>query len=326
LHLTLRQIGYFVAIVDAGTMSRAAERLHVAPTALSLQMRAMEDHFGVKLLDRHSRGIRPNAAGRAFYQRCRAILALVEATEREIGALPSPARVVHFGVPPGYAGGIGVDAVLDVGRRVPGVRLLVFEDWSSNLVDKLVAADLDIALVRGSQPSWPADDLTAIPVLDEDLVFATSVAQEVPGGRVSLAQAFSLGLVMYGPGGVASAEVARAALAAGLSFSVSHQVESLDIMRQIVSRGEAAAITPYASVAEEVRRGEIVAHAISDPAISLRSSLVARNDLMAEAARSGLVAFLTDTVVAHRLDLGPYCRILLDGHAYVPGAAVAAPR
>lgn len=315
MHLTLRQISYFVSIVDAGTMSRAAGTLHIAPTALSLQMRAMEDHFGVSLLERHSRGIRPTAAGRTFYERCRSILALVDETERAIGAVAPPQQVMRLGVPPGYASGIGTDAVLGVARRVPELRLLVFEDWSSNLVQRLCSADLDIALVRGNQPDWPAAGLTALPVLDEDLVFATAAAAARPGGQVTLAQALSVGLVMYGPGGVASVEVARAAQAAGLAVTVSHQVESLDIMRHIVSRGEGAAITPFASVADEVRRGEIAAHEIVGEGISLRSSLVARSDLFARARRSGLIDFLTDTVVAHRLDLGPHCRILLGAEA-----------
>jgi LysR family nitrogen assimilation transcriptional regulator len=65
----LRQLKYFVAIVEAGNMTRAAEQLHVAQTALGMQIRQLEEGLGVALLIRHSRGVEPTKAGRLLHAR-----------------------------------------------------------------------------------------------------------------------------------------------------------------------------------------------------------------------------------------------------------------
>jgi DNA-binding transcriptional LysR family regulator len=61
--MNLRQLKYFVTVVEAGNMTRAAEQLHVAQTALGMQIRQMEEDLGVALLVRHSRGVEPTKAG-----------------------------------------------------------------------------------------------------------------------------------------------------------------------------------------------------------------------------------------------------------------------
>ena len=61
--MNLRQLKYFVGVVEAGNMTRAAEQLHVAQTALGMQIRQLEEDLGVALLVRHSRGVEPTKAG-----------------------------------------------------------------------------------------------------------------------------------------------------------------------------------------------------------------------------------------------------------------------
>ena len=70
--MNLRQLRYFVSVVEAGNMTRAAEQLHVAQTALGMQIRQIEEDLGVALLVRHSRGVEPTKAGRQPAARPRA--------------------------------------------------------------------------------------------------------------------------------------------------------------------------------------------------------------------------------------------------------------
>src|SRR5437899_12476507 len=82
--LGLRQIRYFIAIADAGVLSRAAETLNVAQSALSHHVAALETDLGVKLLERRPRGIALTAAGRRLYEHASAVLsALGKAEEGE---------------------------------------------------------------------------------------------------------------------------------------------------------------------------------------------------------------------------------------------------
>lgn len=60
--MNLRQLQYFSAICETQNMSRAAERMNVAQTAIGLQMRNLEEELGVTLIERHSRGVRATVA------------------------------------------------------------------------------------------------------------------------------------------------------------------------------------------------------------------------------------------------------------------------
>ncbi|MFN3938519.1 MAG: LysR substrate-binding domain-containing protein [Gemmobacter sp.] len=75
--LTLRQLGYFVALAEEGHFGRAAERVHVTQPALSMQIRDMEDRLGVALVDRLPRAVRLTPMGRAVEARARRILSEV---------------------------------------------------------------------------------------------------------------------------------------------------------------------------------------------------------------------------------------------------------
>ncbi len=67
--MNLRQLRYFCEIVEAGSAAAAATRLHVAPTALSMQLGQLEDQLGGELFDRSRRPMELTALGRYFGKR-----------------------------------------------------------------------------------------------------------------------------------------------------------------------------------------------------------------------------------------------------------------
>ncbi|HFK2298854.1 TPA: LysR family transcriptional regulator, partial [Pseudomonas aeruginosa] len=80
--ISLRQLHYFVEIVESGGFSRAAERLFVAQSALSRQVRELEDSIGTPLLRRGPRQVELTPAGRAFLPRAQRLLGDLEAARR----------------------------------------------------------------------------------------------------------------------------------------------------------------------------------------------------------------------------------------------------
>src|SRR5882724_6910743 len=79
--MELRHLRYFVAIAEERSFTRAAERLWIAQPGLSSQIRRLESELGVKLFERHTRGVDVTAAGEVFLQRARAVLAAADAAE-----------------------------------------------------------------------------------------------------------------------------------------------------------------------------------------------------------------------------------------------------
>src|SRR5688500_18703570 len=76
--MELRQLAYFVAVVDEAHFTRAAERLHIAQPAVSQQIRRLEEELGERLLHRDRRTVTLTAAGEALLPHARAALAQVE--------------------------------------------------------------------------------------------------------------------------------------------------------------------------------------------------------------------------------------------------------
>lgn len=113
--MNLRQLKYFVSVVEAGNMTRAAEQLHVAQTALGMQIRQIEEDLGIELLVRHSRGIEPTKAGSLLHTRALAILKLVEETRKEVATCDrEESETIRLGITPALMMIAGSEIILTV--------------------------------------------------------------------------------------------------------------------------------------------------------------------------------------------------------------------
>jgi LysR family nitrogen assimilation transcriptional regulator len=306
--LTLRQLNYFVAVVDAANMSGAARLLNVAPTALSLQVKAMEEALGVRLLDRHSRGVRPTESGSTLYERALAILALVEETERAIRpSRPFEGQVLRLGMPPAVARTIGVDAVLGAATRFGGLSMQVTEAWSADLMDKLRSGGLHFVIGYGVEA---AEGIEAVQFLEERFLLVGTPERVGLGGPVTLDSALDSELIFYGDRAVAWATVAEAATQSGRDPPQKREVEAIDIWRSMLCRGVALAITPFGAVAEECQRGELAVREIHRPRLLRRLGLAGQSEMFATARKIGLVGFLANLTVEAHLALGAYYRTI----------------
>jgi DNA-binding transcriptional LysR family regulator len=79
--MELRHLRYFVAVAEERSFTRAAERLWVAQPGLSTQIRRLETELGVRLFDRHTRGVDLTDAGRLLLERARVVLAAADTAQ-----------------------------------------------------------------------------------------------------------------------------------------------------------------------------------------------------------------------------------------------------
>ena len=152
--MELRHLRYFVAIAEERGFTRAAERLWVAQPGLSQQMRSLERELGVKLLERHPRGVSLTAAGEVFLERARVALAatdLAAATGRELqaGVIGS----VRLGVAGGPAWPGTSKLLQSFGRERSGVELSVLQGYTGALWRDLRDGRLDALLTPSGTAS-----------------------------------------------------------------------------------------------------------------------------------------------------------------------------
>lgn len=262
--MNLRQLKYFVSVVEAGNMTRAAEQLHVAQTALGMQIRQIEEDLGVPLLVRHSRGVEPTKAGSLLYARAVAILNLVEETRKEVsGCEQQQGEMIRLGITPALMLAAGTELALTVRERLPRVFLSMVEAMSHVLVETLARGEVDFILCY-DVPDSP--QISRIAFLQDDLVLVT-----LPGPNknapIALADALKQDLAMPEQGDTIRAVVARTAQDLGLELKVTHEVRSVSAMKSLVGRGAAASILPFFSVIDEVNAGTLGARPITMPPI-----------------------------------------------------------
>jgi DNA-binding transcriptional LysR family regulator len=138
--LKVRDLEVFLAVVDCGSMAKAAARLGITQPAVSEIVAGLESMFGARLLDRSPRGIETTLYGRALVVRALAMLDELKEGAKEIAFLSDPTLgELRIGAPESIAGGFLPAAVERFAREYPGISIHV---------DQLTTPALDLPTLR----------------------------------------------------------------------------------------------------------------------------------------------------------------------------------
>jgi DNA-binding transcriptional LysR family regulator len=171
----LRQLRYFATVAEELHFGRAAERLLIAQSVVSQQIRRLERELGVVLFDRSSRHVRLTEAGRAFLPEAQAVL---DARERAVASVARftehRSRVLRLGTSSGL--GDRLTAVLDgLARRLPDTQVELISVPTRDRLGLVADGGLDAAFIRGEPDVVPeAASLRLLPVWRDALVVALS--------------------------------------------------------------------------------------------------------------------------------------------------------
>ena len=140
------QLRSFLAIVDSGSFTRAAERVHKTQSAVSMHIRRLEEQLGCALFVKHGRGARLTAEGERLIEFARRIIQV------EAGALAALSRkglrgAVRLGIPDDYAESFLAEILSRFNRRHPLVEVSVACESSIELAAQVAAGALELALV-----------------------------------------------------------------------------------------------------------------------------------------------------------------------------------
>ena len=148
MNLTLRQVRYFVAVADAGKVSLAGTALGVSQSAITTSMQALEAEVGIKLVNRHRRGVNLTQEGYQFLSHARKILAAVsDATRTLKNSNKNLKGTIRLGAPPMVAAYFLPSALTHFQRVYPNVELEIAEFERVEIERGLVEGRLDLGLL-----------------------------------------------------------------------------------------------------------------------------------------------------------------------------------
>ena len=178
--MELRHLNSFVAIAEAGSFSRAAERLWIAQPALSTQIRRLEDELGIKLFERHARGVAPTDAGELFLARARAVLAAAEAARSTARDLKAGSRgSIRLGHDTATEWQLLPGLLERFGRDRPDVELTVVESYAGAILRELRDGRLDAVVAPSALGS---SDLSHMAVGREAWLVLAGPGHRLAGG------------------------------------------------------------------------------------------------------------------------------------------------
>ena len=273
--MELKQLKYFVAVVDCGTMSQAAIQLDMVQPALSQQISRLETELSTRLLNRSNRGVSLTEPGVAFYRE--AVLALRHA--EEAARVAKQARLtgsVSIGLSPSICALVGLPLMLSMKEKYPDIRLHIVEGMSGHLTQMLNARQIDLAILFNDKD---AKRWSVTPLLQEKLfVIGKSLSEDKnsykkTSAKVNLQALKDLPLILPTSGHGLRQAIDRAFANSKLKPKVVAEIDSLNLLMAAVVAGLGNTIQPWGAVvkipeyAQQLKIAEIKDQSIYRPSL-----------------------------------------------------------
>ncbi|MQY27346.1 LysR family transcriptional regulator [Nocardia aurantia] len=267
-----KQLTAFLAVAEAGSVTRAAESLHLTQSSVTRQIQALEQELGVALFDRTSGGMVLTQAGAIMVDRSRRALDELGRARLEITPLPGkPTEIVTVGLLDSVAEVVGVTVITALHRHGPAVDLRMITGDARWLHRNAESGHLDVCLTTEMSGSAA---LRVDPLVSEPLwAVAPAHAGLLPRSPVSLREVAGNPLVLLPRGTALRSSLDRAGLA-GSRPRIVAATSSNHVLRQLVTAGVGWTILPLIAVADDLATGRLSAAPLRDPAITRRLVLM----------------------------------------------------
>ncbi|SMP60940.1 LysR substrate-binding domain-containing protein [Noviherbaspirillum suwonense] len=295
--MEIRQIRYFLAVVDSGSVSRAAGRLFVAQSALSKQISDLEADLDVQLLHRSRSGVFPTESGKVFYEYGKAILKQMgDAREAVHFSTDAIFGNVVVGVPQSASVALALPLINAVQAQLPNISLHINEELTGNLLEQLWQGRVDLAVFTSNVR---LQGFSFSPIAEEDFYLVKPA--HVPQANSSDQADISLQEALAGPlmlSGLQHSHCIRTIIEEtvvrqGMRMpSLFAEINSVHILKSAVEAGKGNTIMPLALVEQEVLQGRLTARRIDPAQISRTLGICMSNNIPATNAKRAVAELI----------------------------------
>lgn len=257
--MDLRALRYFIAVLEAGSLSRAAHSLYVAQPALTAQIKKLEGELGAQLLERSHAGVTPTPAGAQLYEDARRLLSDADAMRERIQRLPQgPEGSVTIALPFLLTSLLAGPLIASLRHSHPRIRIFVLDDLSLMVQKAMLDRRADLAVLVDTAS---LHDLQVQPMAEESIYVC---GQDVDGSMAPLlrpaphgglphmdfAHACQLPLVLQSRRFSIRQTVEAAADARELRLNIVHEHDSARVIRSLYHCGAGFTFTPACSLSD----------------------------------------------------------------------------
>ncbi len=250
---TVRQIEYFVAVADASSFRRAAQRLRVSQPTLTNQIVALEQAFGLRLFERSRAGTLLTANARELLPNARRLLEEFQGlVDRAESVSRGPAGTYRLGVTPTLGPYLLPHILPAIHRRYAALKLYVREDTPRNLESGLAAGEHDLILTP-----LPVDEprLTVAPLFREPLRLVMSSEHRLAGKkRIDRGDLAGESVLTIGEHHHFHRQIQQLCERLGAHVRQDYEGTSLDTLRHMVVMGMGIAFLPALYIRSEIHR------------------------------------------------------------------------
>lgn len=264
--MELRQIQYFLALYEEGSMTRAANRMNVVQPALSMQLAKLENEIGQQLFHRNTRGMAPTPAGRLMYRLFRPVLAdFARARDQLMQTDGELSGHVSIGLIASVAQDLLAQVLIEFSQAHPRVTLALSDGYTPMLCKAVTEGLLDAAIIN--QPRRQLA-LNSHPLISEDFVLVTGPKHPPLADSLRLRDAVGLKLALptrlHGLRDIMDSITQ----AEGIALAPALEVDSINAIVQLVELGTYAALLPRIAVRSRLQEGRLRAHTLVDPPLT----------------------------------------------------------
>jgi LysR family transcriptional regulator, nitrogen assimilation regulatory protein len=262
--MDFRKLRYFVGVVEARSMSKAADRLHVAQPALSKSLRSLEDDFGAELLKRSPQGVVATEAGLRLYEHCQILFKQVDRARLDVvRAVERPSGLVALGMPHSLMAVLALPLLKAATQELPEVRIELKQEQSHVLAAAARSQKLDFTVV--AQPRSSAG-LACQPLLIEELFFIEPrlKRRKSIGAPISFAEASGRQYVLPTVGNGLRAYIESQFRARSLSLNVKYEIDAIALISHCVVAGLGASLLPGGCLQHDPVCGDLHARSFAE--------------------------------------------------------------
>src|SRR5450830_194605 len=277
--MELRQLRYFVAIVDHGSLSRAAKVLHIVQPALTQQLQQLEEELGATLLHRSAQGMQATDAGKIFYEHALAILKQVSDAKSAVAqSTDKPTGTVALGIPQSASGALAFPLLTAVRAAYPDIVLQLTEELTGNLIEQLRSGRLNLAVLFDD---GQLTHFATTPLVEEEMMFITRVDSQFACKRksITLEKALQVPLILPSIQHGVRPRIEKVVRQQGLHIEQVIDITSIAILKSALQADMGATILPVSPLLAEIERGEMIARSINDVQLSRTVSLCASKNI-----------------------------------------------